>query len=102
MDFKAIEESAATISLQTIDDLFREWQRDESDVEGVTKILRCLRAALAFNARGEIRDYFARAHRGTFAHLARRILAKPQTGSGEPELVRGRCLLQVRVLSYAG
>ena len=97
MDFKAIEEGAGTISLQTIDDLFREWQEEESDecpCENVTKILRCLRAALALNARGEVRHHFARAHGGTFVRLAWGIRVHSQTRN-ESELVRGRCLLQV-------
>ena len=97
MDFKAIEEGAGTISLQTIDDLFREWQEEESDecpCENVTKILRCLRAALALNARGEVRDHFARAHGETFVRLAWGIRVHSQTAD-ESKLVRGRCFLQV-------
>ena len=100
MDFKAIEASAGTISLQTIDDLFREWQRNESDVEIVTDILRCLRAALALNARGEVRHHFTNEHGVVFCSLARGIFVQAQDG-GEYEVVRGRCSLQVRVFSSA-
>ena len=94
MDLSAVERSAGDVSLETVDDLFREWRRSEADAETVTRVLRCLRAALALDALGEVRHHFARAHGETFAHLARGVLAlQPQT-----ELARGRCLLQARVV----
>ena len=94
MDLKAVEENADTMPLQTIDNLFRVWQRDESDVETVTNILRCLRAALALNARGEVRGHIAGVHGEALLHLAWGILKT--TFDTESELARARCLLQVR------
>ena len=93
-----IEQQFSSTSVETF---YEEYKLGEynvsktSPVEVVTKILRCLRTALAMNARGEVRDHFARVHGGTFARLARGILAQKQSGGSEPELVRRRCLLQV-------
>ena len=55
MDLSAVEQSAGDVSLETVDDLFREWRRCEADAERVTRVLRCLRAALALDARGQVR-----------------------------------------------
>ena len=96
MDLTAVEENAGTMPLQTIDNLFRVWQRDESDVETVTNILRCLRATLALNARGEVRGHIAGVHGEALLRLASGILSGFTTGT-EPELARARCLLQVSV-----
>lgn len=101
MKLKSIEDSAETISLDTVDDLFKEWQRQEDDAEVVTQILRCLRAALAFNARDEVRHHFARVHAKAFLLHAKEILEQIHPRS-EPELVRIRCLLQVLISASAG
>ena len=94
MDLKAVEENADTMPLQTIDNLFRVWQHDESDVETVTNILRCLRAALALNARGEVRGHIAGKHGEALFCFAWGILVG-STSDTEPALARKRCLLQV-------
>ena len=99
MDLKAVEENAGTIPLQTIDNLFRMWQRDETDIETVTQILRCLRAALALNARGEVRDHFVEEHGEEFLCLAGGIILWDSPHQFDydmlPDLVEVRCLLQV-------
>ena len=101
MKLKSIEEGAERISLDTVDDLFKEWQRHEGETEVVTQILRCLRAALAFNARDEVRHHFGRVHAKAFLLHAKQILGQIHPRS-EPELVLGRCLLQVLISASAG
>ena len=101
MEFQSIKERAETISLETVDDLFEEWQRHLGDIEVVTQILRCLRAALAFNARDEVRHHFGLVHAKAFLLHAKEILGQIHQTS-EPELVRRRCLLQVLISACAG
>ena len=100
MELKIIEEDAETISLEAVDDLFDEWQRHEDDTEVVTQILRCIRAALAFNARNEVRDHFGRVHAKAFLLHTKQILGVHPRN--EAELVRRRCLLQVLISASAG
>ena len=101
MDLKKIEERAKRISLDTVDDLFEEWQRCEGETKVVTQILRCLRAALAFDARNEVRPHFGTVHSKTFLQHAKRILWT-QGPKSESELVLRRCLLQVLISATAG
>ena len=101
MDLKKIEERAKRISLDTVDDLFEEWQRCEGETKVVTQILRCLRAALAFDARNEVRHHFGTVHSKTFLQHAKEILWT-QGPKSESELVLRRCLLQVLISATAG
>ena len=101
MDLKKIEERAKRISLDTVDDLFEEWQRCEGETKVVTQILRCLRAALAFDARNEVRHYFGTVHSKTFLQHAKRILWTQGPKSGSERVLR-RCLLQVLISASAG
>jgi hypothetical protein len=98
-NFKELEAGAETIQLSDVDLCMTEWSKAES-VDIVTQILRCLRAALAYNARGEVRSHLAENHSKAVLDLSEKILTCDIEGD-ESSLARARCCLQVLVSASA-